>query len=215
MTDTETSYSKSGKWEAEILLFVVTFLVLVIIAAPVLALRSFRRNAEGYTAERARNLAFAAFRYANDHGQVYPFGTTSTEIFQKLYDGKYLAEPSDVFMTSNGNKTMYKGPVPVALKPQNVTWDFLTRDRTGLTTGDPADLPLVFTEVDTAPDWAPGVNNATITSTNPWGTDGVTMCTLGQQAFFVRPGSSWSATVPLTQPTFTPPAGVKYVTRKP
>ena len=166
-------------------------------------------------------MAIAAFGYSNDNNQTYPNGSSSTAIFQTLYDGKYLQQPGEVYLKPNHSEGFYPRKILysqsgqyIHLKPENVCWDFNTQDSTGLKGTDPNDLPLLFSEVDTAPAWKAGVNNATITSSDTWGTDGVTMCTLDQQGSFVR-RSAVAGTVPLTKSDFTPAPDVTYVTRKP
>ena len=77
---------------------------------------------------KARDLGLSLFAYAQDHDGKYPEGKTSTEIFQKLLDGGYLAN-SD---SGNGAPDLLYYPIPgkvkaapgtKILKPENVCWD--------------------------------------------------------------------------------------------
>ncbi len=200
------------------IIVIITFGILISMAVPFTG-NGIHKQIEGGSAAAAHNLAIAAFSYSNDNNQIYPSGSTSTEIFQTLYDGKYLIQPGNVLLKLREQslppgKVLYSGNLPIHLKSENVSWDFVTQGNSGVTGWDPTDLPLVFSQVTTAPNWQAGVNNAVITSSDTWGTEGVTVCTLAQQAWFARPSPS-QVEVPLTDSEFQPAPGVKYVTRKP
>jgi hypothetical protein len=78
--------------------------------------------------------------YANDHEGRYPTGKSSTEAFQKLIDGGYIADPS-IFYAENLHIPGKAKATTKNLMPKNVCWDVTI----------PADmnhsdlhLPLVF-----------------------------------------------------------------------
>jgi hypothetical protein len=85
----------------------------------------------------SRSIALLMFQYANDHDQEYPTGKSSTEVFQKLLDGKYASDPMLFYIPLPG-KTK---PVPgQPLKPENVSWDVSCC----LDSSDPDGVPVVF-----------------------------------------------------------------------
>ena len=189
------------------LTFCAILAVLLAVAVPSISVGS-RQAKENAWYTKIHNLAIAAFNYSTDHRQVYPLGASSTEIFQTLYDEKYLLQGGDLIISDKGGKTIASGDPSVKLKPENVSFDFVTRDTTGLEGDDPSNLPLLFSEEQTAPNWVSGVNNATITSSDPWGIDGVTICNLDLQTSFVRPNPV-SGQVCLTTTDFAPALGLK------
>ncbi len=85
--------------------------------------------------------------YAADHGGAYPDGRTSTEVFQKLLDGHYVADAKTFFVLTGG-----KFPADSnQLDSRNVCFDVTA----GASVKSPEDLPLVFTtgyDVTYAPD---------------------------------------------------------------
>lgn len=87
--------------------------------------------------EQVRTIAIALNDYAADHDGAYPEGASSTEVFQKLLDGKYVSDPKTFFV-------LIAGKVPAAsnqLSSQNVCFDVTT----GATARSSIYLPLVFT----------------------------------------------------------------------
>jgi hypothetical protein len=117
---------------------VAILLILAIIAiAPLPSPRSIPIP-PGLTSCRQIGLVLAA--YAQDHGGKYPTGQSSTGIFQKLYDEKYLSDPRVLYYsdpTRIAGKTKWtSGPI----KPENVCWDVTIP----LDSRSPDSLPLVF-----------------------------------------------------------------------
>ena len=81
-------------------------------------------------------LAVTLFYYANEHDGKYPEGKSSTEVFQKLVDEKYITEPDIFYFPFEGKTKWTSGK----LKPENVCWDVTS----GLNAGDSDETPLVF-----------------------------------------------------------------------
>jgi GYF domain 2 len=75
--------------------------------------------------------------YAADHGGAYPDGQTSTEVFQKLLDGKYIFDPTVFYFPMTG-KTK---PAGAKLTADNVCFDVTA----GATSKSSKLLPIVFT----------------------------------------------------------------------
>jgi hypothetical protein len=69
--------------------------------------------------QESRILALIMFQYAQDHDGQYPDGASSTEVFQKLIDGKYVTDPSVFYRHMPGKAS----PESLRLKPENVSWD--------------------------------------------------------------------------------------------
>jgi hypothetical protein len=91
---------------------------------------------ENVAMQHARIIAIAMSVYATDHNCAYPDGTTSTEVFQKLLDGKYVTDPAMFYLEMPG-KTK---PTSTQLTSANVSFDVTS----GVTNDSPGELPVVF-----------------------------------------------------------------------
>ncbi len=52
--------------------------------------------------QTAHALGIALYSYANDNQGLYPDGTSSTEVFQKLMDGGYVTDPAIFYIAMDG-----------------------------------------------------------------------------------------------------------------
>ena len=114
-----------------------------------------KKAKENMALQQARAIGLAMTAYANDHNGNYPDAsdapaagaviavgsstpgaTTSTEVFQKLLDGKYVADPA-IFYFAMPGKTR---PVGDRLSADNVCFDVTA----GLRTSSPDGIPLVY-----------------------------------------------------------------------
>ena len=86
--------------------------------------------------ESTRAIAVALGRYAAAHGGKYPEGSSSTEVFQKLLDGKYVIDPATFYLFMPGKAE----PTGLRLLPQNVCYDVTA----GVDAASPDSLPVVF-----------------------------------------------------------------------
>jgi type II secretory pathway pseudopilin PulG len=91
---------------------------------------------ENMTMQQARQIDIAMFAYASDHNGAYPDGKTSTEVFQKLLDEKYVTDPT-VFYFDMAGKTK---PASDKLTAESVCFDATS----GVTSDSSNDLPVVF-----------------------------------------------------------------------
>ncbi len=89
--------------------------------------------------QSAHALDLALFSYANDNNGLYPDGTSSTEVFQKLMDGGYVTD-SSIFYVAMDGKTKVSSYDQKILKPENVCWDVTG----GVSQKDPGRIPIVF-----------------------------------------------------------------------
>jgi len=89
--------------------------------------------------QQTRSINLILHLYASDHGGVYPTGKTSTEVFQKLVDEKYVNELS-VFYVEGLHIPGKKKPDSGRLLPENVCYD-LTVPLDG---NSPEGVPVVF-----------------------------------------------------------------------
>lgn len=80
----------------------------------------------------------AMTEYANRHGGKYPDGKSSTEVFQKLLDGRYLTDSYYFWLPLHGKVRGIRGQ---KLKPENVCFDVTS----SVSSDDPDNLPIVFT----------------------------------------------------------------------
>jgi hypothetical protein len=98
---------------------------------------SAKTGGESAAMQATRTIALAMFQYANDHSGKYPDGSSSTEVFQKLLDGNYVADPALFYVPLDG-KT--KGRIGERLRAENVCFDVTG----GAGLDSPQALPLVF-----------------------------------------------------------------------
>jgi len=87
--------------------------------------------------EQAHEISLALFACALDNGGAYPDGQSSTEVFQKLLDGKYVPDPAVFYLDLPGKSKAGPGQ---KLKPENVCFDLTS----GLDSSAPDGLPVVF-----------------------------------------------------------------------
>jgi type II secretory pathway pseudopilin PulG len=95
-----------------------------------------KKAKESASMQTTRAIALAMYQYATDHQGAYPDGKTSTEVFQKLIDGKYITNPV-VFYVAMPGKTRATSPT---LTAANVSYDVTS----GVTADSPDSLPIVF-----------------------------------------------------------------------
>ena len=133
-------------------------------------------------------LGVALYSYAQDHGQKYPRGATSTEVFQQLLNGGYVTDPTIFYIPLPGKVA----PVPGRkLRPENVSWDVTL----GASTNDSPSLPLLFMTGFTVT-YAPGGSAVPITKPFPpfgesgawswlWSSQSDRLTELGLAVFYV------------------------------
>jgi len=115
-----------------------------------------KKAKEAAALQESHAIGFAMFAYANDHNGHYPDAgeapasgsvltlgnvssgaTTSTEVFQKLLDEKYVTDPAIFYFTMPGKTRPVAG---IRLTADNVCFDVTA----GLTTSSPSGIPLVY-----------------------------------------------------------------------
>ena len=90
--------------------------------------------------QHARQIGQMMFAYSTDNtanNNSYPDGSSSTEVFQKLIDGGYCADPTIFYIPLPGKIKPVAGQ---KLKPENVSWDVTS----GVDSHAPDGLPLIF-----------------------------------------------------------------------
>jgi hypothetical protein len=116
----------------------ILFLLVVIVLGP---MRLSRRPAllAPVPLQDARVIGIAMFQYANDHDGAYPTGTSSTKIFQKFVDGRYVTDPTRFYQALLNVPGKTKA-ISNVLKPENVCWDVTVP----LDAGSSDLMPVVF-----------------------------------------------------------------------
>jgi archaellum component FlaG (FlaF/FlaG flagellin family) len=119
--------------------------VITIVAALVLALFLLRPKThisamaqESSAMQTAYTIQLAMVQYARDHGGKYPDGKSSTEVFQKLIDGRYLNKPEVYFIDMPGK--VRADASATRLSPENVGYDVTV----SMTDNTPELVPSVF-----------------------------------------------------------------------
>ncbi len=130
--------------------------------------------------QTARSINQTMFAYASDHGGVYPIGNSSTEVFQRLIDEKYVTDPGLFFQESLNIPGKIKATSNV-LKPENVCWDVtIPVDATS-----PDALPLVFL-TGYKVNYVPDGSAVPLFSTNGKRLPGIAVCYHGNNSAFIR-----------------------------
>ena len=86
---------------------------------------------------KAREIGLAMFDYAKDHGEKYPDGKSSTEIFQAFLDQKYITDPATFYIGMPGK---IPAKPEERLRPENVCYDVTA----GAEISDSDDLPIIY-----------------------------------------------------------------------
>lgn len=147
------------------------------------------RAQENAALQSAHAIALALYSYTNDNNQNYPDGNSSTEVFQKLLDEKYVNDPAVFYFPLSG-KTK---PIPgQRLKPENVCWDVTS----GVDSNSPNKLPVVFM-TGYKVTYAPGGTAVALVKSGP----------LGIAVFYKDNGAMFTTTAHSdgSIPNFTPP----------
>jgi hypothetical protein len=99
-------------------LFILLLLFLGITLGPINP--GYRNARASVLLQNTRTIGIAMFQYSNDHNSVYPDGESSTEVFQKLLDEKYISDPTIFYIPLPGKIKPIEGQ---PLKPENVCFD--------------------------------------------------------------------------------------------
>jgi hypothetical protein len=95
-----------------------------------------KKDREDAAVHTVIKIASAMRAYSLDHHGDYPDGKTSTEVFQKLIDGKYVTDPEIFYLKMPGKTKAISG----VLTSDNVSFDVTS----GVTVESPDQLPVVF-----------------------------------------------------------------------
>jgi len=110
-------------------------IILVIVIIPIMGANDHERPHSSHSIEMAWTIDRLLLVYATDHNGSFPEGKSSTEIFQKLLDEKYCADPGVFYIEMPGKTKATSNK----LKPKNVCWDVTISTDT-----DYYDMPVVF-----------------------------------------------------------------------
>jgi len=129
-----------GCWLAAMIcggLAFIGFICLAVIAQGPIQ-NGIKKANEMVSMQKARMIGLAMSEYASDHDGAYPDGRTSTEVFQKLLDGKYITDPQVFYFTMPGKFPALSGQ----LSAVNVCYDVTS----GITKDSSSAVPVVFSE---------------------------------------------------------------------
>ena len=125
-----------GCWVWGIVVAFVLYLLAEIAFSPIVG--PVKKAPQSACVQTAHALGLALWSYANDNQGLYPDGTSSTEVFQKLMDGGYVTDPGIFCLAMDGK--IRASQDQKTLKPENVCWDVTG----GLKDNDSPELPLIF-----------------------------------------------------------------------
>jgi hypothetical protein len=91
---------------------------------------------ENASMQTSRAIGLAMYQYAADHNGAYPDGKTSTEVFQKLLDGKYISDAGLFYLAMPGKTKAASS----TLTAENVSYDVTS----GVTASSSDAVPVVF-----------------------------------------------------------------------
>jgi hypothetical protein len=95
-----------------------------------------KKAKESVAIQQARQIDLMLYAYSVDHFGAYPDGKTSTEVFQKLLDGKYASDPAVFYVAMPGKIK----PTSSSLTPDNVSFDVTS----GIGSDSSDGVPVVF-----------------------------------------------------------------------
>lgn len=95
-----------------------------------------KKAQENMAMQQARQISLALYAYSADHNGAYPDGATSTEVFQKLIDEKYLSNPGVFYVAMPGKVKATSSH----LTADNVSFDVTS----GVTADSSPSVPVVF-----------------------------------------------------------------------
>ncbi len=98
--------------------------------------KGIEKAKESAAIQQSRAIELAMVAYA-DHNGAYPGGSTSTQVFQKLLDGNYIADPGLFYILGMPGKVRATSN---QLTADNVCFDVTS----GITASSPDQLPVVF-----------------------------------------------------------------------
>ena len=193
----------AGIWKRMFRWGSVVLIILVLISAILPAIMGGGLNSHQYNPDmqNARSIGLLLFQYSIDHDNKYPTGKSSTEIFQKLIDEKYVNDPS-IFYFKMPGKTKAASNV---LKPENVSWDVTAP----LDANSPDQTPLVFM-TGYRINYAPGGSAVLIPGVAQTVKGGLAVCYKGNNAAFKRDDSLPGGTVTNFVPANFDPAGKEF-----
>jgi len=126
------------------------------------------------------------FQYAVDHNGAYPTGNSSTEVFQKLIDEKYITDPA-IFYFSIPGKTKV---ISDKLKPENVCWDVTVP----IVENSPDGLPVVFL-TGYKVTYASGASAVPLFKSTEGRLPGIAVCYKNNSARFIKNGELPDGTI--------------------
>jgi hypothetical protein len=143
VSDNPASQSKHTRWDrlARSFLYfyaaVVFFFVLLAFVIDPMRDSGLKTSWDNQWMQASHSIYLAMFQYSIDNDGDFPGGKSSTEIFQKLIDGKYVTDSAIFYVPLPGKIKPIQGE---PLKAENVCWDVTD----SLGAGDADELPLVF-----------------------------------------------------------------------
>jgi hypothetical protein len=154
--------------------------------------------------QNARVIGIAMFSYANDHEGSYPAGQSSTEVFQKLIDGKYVTDSTIFYqaLLKVPGKTKATSNV---LKSENVCWDVTVP----LDAGSSDLMPVVFS-TGYRINYAPGGSAVPLSLSSEDKLSGIAVCYHGNNSAWLKNDGQPDGMVTNFISQAFDPAGKKY-----
>lgn len=150
--------------------------------------------------QTARTLGLSEFQYSTDNG-TYPGGDTSEAIAGALLTGQYVTDAAIFALNKGVAYTGTPANAATGMVAANICWDFMTETKTtqatnpGLSTSDPDGLPAVYTTGlnlgTSCPTQGPGPA-ISLTSTMPFGLNGIAVCWKSNSAQFLKAATGTS-----------------------
>ena len=148
--------------------------------------------------EQAHVIGTAFLSYAVDNGN-YPDGKSSTEVFQKLVDGRYVSDLSSFYVSLIPNKAK---ATSAKLTPENVCFDVTG----GATMNSPDALPLIYL-TGYKVDYKPGGSAVSLIKPSP--TPGIAVTYKNGNSKFLKPADPAEGTIANFMPADVPDGGYR------
>jgi hypothetical protein len=163
-------------WPKWVLLFFCCLLVLPCLYGPITGPNGggFEHAKESSAMLTSRTIGLCLYQYSLDNNGKYPDGASSTEVFQKLMDGKYVTDPTIFYLSKSR-------PPSDRLRPEYVSWDVTMP----IDKNSPDGVPVVFS-TGYRVEYKPGGRAVPLADKSRYNDDGIAVSYHSNSAAFLK-----------------------------
>jgi len=164
-------------------------------------IKQAKHNAALQTGRQIGQMCFSFSTDNTQNGNEYPSDSDGYKIAQDLINASYATDPSVFVVSGQTGVSNYSGAAPISLTTSNCSWSFTVVAKStnnGLTSSASDLTPLIFfdngadTSLTTPFPGSPGTakNIGTLGTSAPFGTDGIAVFYKGNNALYLKAGTS-------------------------